>query len=165
MAISSPPAELMTDSKTHPLLHQDVPPSCVRILEREKGYKSGIQDRGPGETVQAALGKEWLGEDLPRCDQRCRAGPTAHGSSLCSQRTSDKVLVRLEVLLPLNRQEHRGPEGQYLPRSNGKFWSRTQDPWLRSQGIWPGQWRVVGGDLGGEGPWEWLTQCQGCNNH
>lgn len=57
------------------------------------------QEWGPGETIQAAsegLAKMWSGS---QSESHCFSVP------LCSQRANDKVLVRLEVLLPLYRQE------------------------------------------------------------
>lgn len=84
-------------------------------------------------------------------------------SSLCSQRTN-KVLVRLEVF-HYTDEKAEAVEGRPCPGSHGKSWSRTQDPWLWSQGMWPGQWRVVGGGLGEEESQEGLTQHQGCNSH
>lgn len=79
MAISSPPAELMTDSKTHPLLHQDVPPSCVRILEREKGTnlvsKTGAQE----EPFRLPRGRSVLGRTCQGVTRGAEQGPLLLG--------------------------------------------------------------------------------------
>lgn len=63
VAISSCLAELMTVSKTHSLLLQisHPPCPCMRTLEREEGTDLRGQERGPGETTQAASDKERLG--------------------------------------------------------------------------------------------------------
>lgn len=111
--VSSPPTELRTVSKTPHSAHSDVSPSpSMRILEtprdgsppRERSKDLVGQEWGK-EKPSSCSDKEWLGKDLPRCGQRRRAGPTAHWSPLCSQRTNYKVSVRLEVLLPLYRRE------------------------------------------------------------
>lgn len=51
---------------------------------------------------------------MPRCGQRCRAGSTAHWLPLCSQRTSDKVPVRLKSSIIQTRKPR---PGKVRPRS------------------------------------------------
>lgn len=87
-AVSSPPTELRTVSKTPHSAHSDVSPSpSMRILEtprdgsppRERNKDLVGQEWGK-EKPSSCRDKEWLGKDLPRCGQRRRAGPTAHWS-------------------------------------------------------------------------------------
>ena len=67
-------------------------------MKLAKGTDLGGQEWGPEETIRLPQRRCGLkGGDLPRCGQRCRAGHTAHWLPLCSQRTNDKVSVRLEV--------------------------------------------------------------------